>query len=468
LSELGLNRCREGDDVPEFRVLRCRIVLGVCLALIPSLASAQMSEAIPLGPTVDSLRAQAVDLEAKKQWEGALQAYFHLCQLDKANPEYRDKTLHCLRHVLQSHRHRDKSFQEKVLSLSVVQTGTLYEEVLDKLQGLYVDRNKVQVNKLFRAGLEEFISALHDAEYRQLYLKDVTLTQIDEFCKRITDVWTDRPLKTPKEARLCAATIARSAFQQLGIKPNLALLEFICGACNSLDEYSAYLTPADLDDADVCPETSIVDAAILREGVAYLRITHFRDSTPSEFDATMNAFKATMEGNNLRGLVIDLRGNAGGDFQAAVRLAERFLNRGVIATTMGQAMDANKIFAPTPGVDVLDIGLVLLVDSKTASAAEVLAHALRDQERAKIVGMPTFGKGTIQQVFQFATAQETDEKGKPKNRSGAIRITLARIFSPNGQPISSGLTPQMIVPNPEQQLVVALREASNFPTMMPR
>lgn len=448
-------------------IAKSSLFSGILLGF-PALCLAQMSESFPSTPSLSALESQASELESRRQWENALPLYFSLTQLDKANPEYREKLHLCLRHVLQGRRQRDKSFQEKLVSLTTAQAGALYEEVLEKLQNLYVDRSRSRVDRLFRAGLEELFSAFNDPEFREQHLKNVTPEQLEEFRQRIMEVWTDRPLKNPKEARLSATTIARTAHQQLGIKANCVMLEFICGACNSLDEYTAYLTPDDLDEENLCPDKSVIDAAILKEGVAYLRVTHFRDSTPAELDAAMNAFKGTREGRKLRGLILDFRGNAGGDFQAAVRFSERFLNRGVIATTTGQAAEANKIFSPNPGAPVLDIGLVVLVDSKTASAAEVVAHALRDQQRAKIVGMPTYGKGSIQKVFEFHTAQELDPTGKPRNRSGAIRITLARIFSPNGQPISGGLTPHILAASREQQLAIAVQEAGKFPLTMSR
>ena len=447
--------------------IRWILMTGFALGWMPGQATAQMMmEMASPAISIELLRSQALELEKKGNWEAALQAYFQLSQLDKSNVELHDKMNLALRHVLQGRRHRDRSFQEKVMSLTAVQAGSLYEEVLDKLQSLYVDRNKSQLSKLFRSGLDELEHALQDRLFRETYLKDVSSNKVEEFVRRIKEAWLDRDLKSIKEVRLSAATIARVAHQQLGLSPNAVILEFLCGACNSLDEYTAYLSPADLVDDGDPTEATVIDAAILKEGVGYLRISSFRDSTPDEFDATLNAFKAHMEGMNLKSIIIDLRGNLGGDFQAAVRIAERFVNQGVIASTIGQVIEANKIFTPTPGAPLLPFGLVVLVDGQTASAAEVLAYALRDHQRAKIIGTPTFGKGSIQKVVYFKTAQETDEQGKPKNRTGAIRITLARIFSPNGQAISGGVTPHIIATERDQQMATALQEAGQFSTLM--
>jgi hypothetical protein len=441
--------------------------LTLFLGLSPNPLFAQIMDPISPVITVDTLRTQAAEFEKKGQWQAALQAYFHLMNVDRQNNEVREKVHLCLRHVLQSRRHRDKSFQEKILTLSEEQVSHLYAEVLDKLQGIYVDRNKCQINQLFRAGLEEFSNALKDSDFREKHLKQASESAIRDFQRRLMDAWADRTVKNIREARSCVNSISRAAQQQLKISNNAVVLEFLCGACNALDEYTTYLTPADLaSDLEESNEPSVVDASILKDGIAYLRISYFRDSTATELDNALATLKGAMMEKPIKSLIIDLRGNIGGTFDAAVQVAERFLAQGVIVSTMGQTTDSNKIFTPTPGNPVLDVGVVVLVDGQTASAAEVLAFALRDHQRAKIIGTPTFGKGSIQKVFKFSTAEEVDEHGKPKNRTGAIRITFARIFSPNGQAISGGITPHIIATEREDQMVAALQEAARFTTLM--
>jgi carboxyl-terminal processing protease len=165
---------------------------------------------------------------------------------------------------------------------------------------------------------------------------------------------------------------------------------------------------------------------------------------------------------------MDLRGNPGGLFSAAVQVVERFVPEGVIVSTQGQLDEFNKVLNAGRKMNVIDLPLIVLVDGGTASAAEILASSFRDHRRATLIGTPTFGKGSIQRILQFQTAEELDEHGKPKPRTGGIRITLARFFSPNGQAINgAGVTPDLLEPDKMRQLDVALEHASRFVSAMP-
>ncbi len=106
---------------------------------------------------------------------------------------------------------------------------------------------------------------------------------------------------------------------------------------------------------------------------------------------------------------LDLRGNHGGSFLAAIETARRLLPSGVIVSTQGQLSDvANQVFSSASGTSAHDIPLVVLVDAETASAAEVLAAALKDNDRAKIIGMPSFGKGSVQYPLPLVTFEDID------------------------------------------------------------
>ena len=118
-------------------------------------------------------------------------------------------------------------------------------------------------------------------------------------------------------------------------------------------------------------------------------------------------------------------------------------------------------------MNVIDLPMVVLVDGMTASAAEVLASSFRDHQRATLIGTPTYGKGSIQRVLQFSTGEELDEQGKPKPRSGGIRITLARFYSPNGQSLSgAGVTPHVLEQDKSRQLDAAIGQAMRFVSAM--
>ena len=166
---------------------------------------------------------------------------------------------------------------------------------------------------------------------------------------------------------------------------------------------------------------------VLRDGIGYVRILSFQDTTPHELkDAVMQ-----LQALQMKALVLDLRGNPGGAFEAAVQVAETFLPEGVIAYRESPLRRWRTTFrAHNPGA--LALPLVVLVDGETASAAEVLAGALKENGRATLVGAPTYGKGSI----QCPVALERLPAG--------IWITVAKFYSPTNQPYNGrGVTPHI-------------------------
>lgn len=176
---------------------------------------------------------------------------------------------------------------------------------------------------------------------------------------------------------------------------------------------------------------SVAEAAIVdkQEGIGYVQLAGFHQTTPQEFDEAVRQ----LEMQGMRSLILDLRGNAGGLFDPAVLVAERFLEEGAaIVSTRGRAGDFRRT---SHNVTPLLVPLVVLIDATTASAAEVLAGALKDNDRATLVGQATFGKTSVQQVVELKTVQ-----------AGGIRLTWARFFSPLSRPSGDGgITPHVAV-----------------------
>ena len=192
--------------------------------------------------------------------------------------------------------------------------------------------------------------------------------------------------------------------------------------------------------------------------VGYIRIGDFQTSTPRELDTAIAGLK--MDG--ARAVIIDLRGNHGGSFLAGVETARRLLPNGVIVTTQGQVTEvANQVFTSSTGMSAHDIPLVLLIDAETASAAEVLAAALKDHDRAKVVGMPSFGKGTVQYPLRLVTLDDIDPAtGKKVSKSGTVRVTIAKLVAPTSGPISGvGISPHFVEADPNLQLETAADKA---------
>jgi carboxyl-terminal processing protease len=187
------------------------------------------------------------------------------------------------------------------------------------------------------------------------------------------------------------------------------------------------------------------------EGIGLVRVLTFHDNTlPEVRDAILQLRTMGMDV-----LILDLRGNPGGLFRSAVQVAELFLSDGVIVLTHSRLRGYNRTYrADNP--TALEIPLVVLVDSETASAAEVVAGALKENQRATLVGQTSFGKGSIQALLPLE-----------KIRAG-IRITVAKFYSPANYPYTGrGVTPHVVVDAaPEAQLSAARQEARRLAMML--
>lgn len=395
-------------------------------------------------------------MRKKNRPDEAIQACFRALNIDRTNADALDELRKSVRFALQSQRHRDASFHARVMSMTQADVLALYAEVVAKIQSHYVDLEKVTAGRLFKQGLDEYLYSLTDTNFVDRHLKGVDDTVIARFRLNLQKAWAGRDVLTPIQAKEAVAEIAAASKRVLGLRAvNPVVCEFICGACNSLDEYSAYLSAGQyLAESSASPQMSV--HVRTEDGVAYLQITHFQPSTPEEVE---NAIKGLMEMGTARAIVMDLRGNTGGLFSAAVKTAEKFLPGGIIVTAQGQHEEANKVYTSTAGNAAFDLPMVVLVDGETASAAEVLAVALRDNRRAKLIGTATFGKGSVQKVVAFTTAEEVDEDGKIKPRA-AVRITMARLIAPSGNPITGvGVTPDQLIPDRDRQTTAAMEQA---------
>jgi carboxyl-terminal processing protease len=177
-----------------------------------------------------------------------------------------------------------------------------------------------------------------------------------------------------------------------------------------------------------------VESEMLDDGIAYVRINIFGDSTSQDFHDTL----AELNQNDPTGLILDLRGNPGGLLTASVEVASEFIDGGTILTERyGDGRE--DVHEAEEGGLASEISVVVLVDAGTASGSEIVAAAIQEYGRGLLVGETTFGKGSVQNWIELA------------GNNGAIRVTIARWFTPNDIQIGEvGLTPDVEVLFPDE------------------
>ena len=180
------------------------------------------------------------------------------------------------------------------------------------------------------------------------------------------------------------------------------------------------------------------------KNIGYVRLTTFSDTTTSGLEKALTEIKKNI-GNKFQGLILDLRNNPGGLLNQSISVADAFLNQGEIVSTQGRNDDdTSRVFAKK-GDLINGQPLVVLINSGSASASEIVAGALKDHSRAIIIGTRSFGKGSVQSIIPLAG-------------NGAMRLTTARYFTPSGISIQAkGIEPDIIV----EAGVTDLKKAKN-------
>lgn len=180
-------------------------------------------------------------------------------------------------------------------------------------------------------------------------------------------------------------------------------------------------------------QVASVKSRTIDEEYAYIRVSQFQVNSGKEVYKHVER----MLEKDIKGVVLDLRNNPGGVLQAAVDISDIFLNEGLIVYTEGRLAESEQRFSATSTTLVPDLPMVVLINGGSASASEIVAGALQDQERAVIMGQPSFGKGSVQTIL-------------PLTQDRALKLTTALYYTPDGRSIQAqGIKPDILVEDAE-------------------
>ena len=193
-------------------------------------------------------------------------------------------------------------------------------------------------------------------------------------------------------------------------------------------------------------QISSVRSRLLHPNVGYIRIAQFQISSDEDF---LDEYEKLVElnGKELEGLIIDLRNNPGGLVPPSITIADMLLSDGQIVYTQGRLSSANQEFYADPFDITKGIPIAVLINEGSASASEIVAGALQDNNRAVILGTRSFGKGSVQTVV-------------PINESSAVKLTTALYFTPSGKSIqAAGIIPDIVIEPAEIRLYETFERA---------
>ena len=177
------------------------------------------------------------------------------------------------------------------------------------------------------------------------------------------------------------------------------------------------------------PSVENIKMLDVQAGIGYLRIRSFQKNTAADVEEAL----WQLHNRGMRRLVVDVRSNPGGLVDSAVAVADFFVEKGTIVSTRGRSVNEDVDYQ-AHDLGTWDMPLAVLIDSKSASAAEIFAGAIKDHERGKVIGTVSFGKGSVQGIFPLASYDS------------GLRLTTARFYSPDGHMISQkGVHPDIEV-----------------------
>ncbi|MGH2633894.1 MAG: S41 family peptidase [Tepidiformaceae bacterium] len=342
--------------------------------------------------------------------------------------------------------------------------ASIISEIYDVLKSNYVDKSTLNADAIKQAAINGVISSLNDPHTTYLSPDDLRAGALnldstyqgigasvatDNGQLQVTPFRDSPAQKAGMKAGDIVLTVdgqktdgwsteqavdkirgAKGTTVSLGVKHSDGALATVTVKRDDIPIQSVFTEPQ----LEIIPNksgTGLVDSSGAPvTNLAYLNISQFHDKTYDELVTQLNA----MQGKDYKGLILDMRGNHGGLLDSVISIADEFLDKGTILTEK-DAGGQTQTWTAKPGGLETTLPIVILMDKSSASGAEVLAGALHDNGRAKIVGTRSFGKGTVNQLHVLTGC------GDP-NGCGDLYLSVGRWFTPDGTQIEGvGIKP---------------------------
>lgn len=330
----------------------------------------------------------------------------------------------------------------------------LFQKVFATLQQNYVDTNKVTTKKLMYGAMKGMLEATGDP-FTFLLDKELTEALNTEMSGKYGGVGLSISQNTDKWL-MVVAPIEDTPAEKAGILAGDIISEIdgkstqgmsTDDAANQMRGKSGskvvltirregVIEPIKYTLTRATIEIKSVKYKMIDDTAGYVRITTFGDDTSKDLKAALNDLKK----RGMKKLIVDLRNNPGGRLDTAIDVVEEFLSDGKILYTRGRSKSENQdYYASKKGDDWTQGDMVVLVNQYSASASEILAGALQDNNRAKLLGETTFGKFSVQYVLPLDNRDKT-----------AFKLTVAHYYTPNGRRLHGrGITPDFVVVEPK-------------------
>ncbi len=352
----------------------------------------------------------------------------------------------------------------KILDPSLVNNSAfdieLYNQVVDELNNKYVDKKKLDAKAQFHGALKGIVASVGD-QYTFFLTPEENTASKDDLGGRFEGIGAQLGLKN--NTIVVIAPLKNSPAQTAGVRSGDYIVKVngestkgwnlnqavskIRGEKGTAVTLSLFREPDKQFDAKITRdkieveqvETSTQKDPNCKAGtcdqVAVIKVNQFGEKTNSEWDAAVDNVVRQYAGGEVKGLIVDMRGNPGGYLDSAVYLASEFVPQGSLVVKQESTVSGNREYKVDRQGKLLDIPLVVMIDQGSASASEIFSGAMRDYNRATLVGVKSFGKGSVQEAL--------DLKGK-----AGIHVTIAKWLLPKGDWIhGKGIEPKIKVEN---------------------